>query len=98
MLYVNFDLAHPDIEQVADAVGFAEGDFGVREDLKSAAVRHLKFGVPVGTGFDGLLLIDHTAGFNGGAVSCPVSQLRNVARLNQYHGFGGLRGANALST
>ena len=83
MLDIDFNLAHPDIQQVADAVSLAEGDFGVGEDFERAAVGHLEFGVPVGAGFDHLLLLDDAAGRNGDAVSGAVPQLGNIARLNQ---------------
>src|ERR1035437_10384440 len=68
MLDIDFDLAHPDIQEVGDAVGLAERDFGVGEDLKRAAVRRLKLGVPIGAGFDHVLLVDDAAGWNDDAV------------------------------
>ena len=96
MLDVDLDLAHPDIQQVAETVGLTEGHFGVRENLKRAAVRDLEFGVPIGAGFDHLLLLDLAAECNGGAVSGAIPRERNIACLNQRNGVGALRRQYAL--
>src|ERR1019366_6335738 len=58
VLDIDFDLAHPDVQEVAEPIGLTESNFGVGEDLKRAAIRYLEFGVPIGAGSDDLLLFD----------------------------------------
>src|ERR1035437_6729554 len=98
MLDVDFDLAHPDVQEVGDTEGFAERDFGIWEDLKRAAVRHLELGVPIEAGFDHLLLFDDTAELNGEAVSSTIPRRGNIARFKQHHraGADGVRGEYSL--
>src|ERR1019366_4716942 len=74
MLDIDFDLAHPDVQEVGEPIGLTESNFGVGEHLKRAAVRYLEFGVSIGAGFDDLLLFDDAAGCNDGAVSGAIRQ------------------------